>query len=62
MASYVNVPPIIGAVISNKLATLYELETVYSYNDLLNLYEIIIIRVANEQIISKRAKERRKKR
>lgn len=62
MASYVNVPPMIGAIISSKLATLYELDTVYGLEDLFNLYEIVIIKVANEQKAIDKAKERRKKR
>ena len=61
MASYVNVPPMIGAVVNSRLATLHELETVYGLEDLYNLYEIIIIKVANEQKMAKKARERRKK-
>ena len=52
----------IGSIISSKLATLYELDTVYGLEDLFNLYEIVIIRVANEQKAMEKAKERRKKR
>ena len=61
MAGYANVPPIIGAVVSKGLATLNELQTVYDTEDLFDLYEIIIIKVANEQMAYKNAKERRKK-
>lgn len=53
--------PMIGAVVSSKLATLNELQTVYSTEDLFDLHEIIIIKVANEQKAYKKAKEGRKK-
>lgn len=61
MASYVNVPPMIGSVVNSRLATLYELETIYGIEDLYNLYEIIIIKVANEQKMMDKAQERRSK-
>ena len=60
MAGYVNVPPIIGAVVNSRLATLHELETVYGLEDLCNLYEIIIIKVANEQKAYENAQKKRK--
>jgi hypothetical protein len=50
----------IGAVVNSRLATLYELETVYGLEDLFNLYEIIIIKVANEQKQIEEAQQRRK--
>lgn len=43
-----NVDGRIGAVVSRRLATLHELATVYSYEDLLDLYEIIVIDNINE--------------
>lgn len=61
MASYVNVPPMIGSVVNSKLATLHELETVYGLEDLYNLYEIILIKVANEQASWRKAREKRKR-
>lgn len=60
MAGYVNVPPMIGAVVNSRLATLHELETVYGIEDLCNLYEIIIIKVANEQKMYDEAQQKRK--
>ena len=51
----------IGSVINSKLATLYELDTVYGTEDLFDLYEVIIIKIANEQKIMDRAKEKRKR-
>ena len=62
MAGYVNVPPMIGAVVNSRLATLHELETVYGLEDLCNLYEIIIIKVANEQKMYEDARKKRGRR
>ena len=61
MASYVNVPPMIGSVVNSKLATLHELETVYGLEDLYNLYEIILIKTANEQASWRKAREKHKR-
>jgi len=61
LAGYVNISPMIGSVINSKLATLYELDTVYGTEDLFDLYEVIIIKIANEQKIMDRAKEKRKR-
>lgn len=38
-----------GAIISKRLATLYELQTIYSYEDALNLYEIASVNAENEK-------------
>lgn len=40
-----------GTIISHKLATLYELQTIYSYEDALDLYEIIAVNNHNENIL-----------
>ena len=61
MEGYVNVPPMIGSVVNSKLATLYELQSIYGTEDLFDLYEIIIIKIANEQKVMDRIKEKRKK-
>lgn len=52
----------IGSVVNSRLATLNELESVYGLEDLYNLYEILLIKTANEQILLKKAKEKRRKR
>lgn len=36
-------------VVSRKLATLYELQTIYSYEDLIDFYEIISVNAINEE-------------
>lgn len=51
-----NVDGRIGAVVSRRLATLHELETVYSYENLLDLYEIIVIDNINEMKALEQAK------
>lgn len=57
--TYINVPPLIASVVNSRLATLNELQTIYGLEDLYNLYEIVIIRIANQQKMYKKAKERR---
>jgi hypothetical protein len=39
----------VGVVVSSKLATLHELQTVYSYEDMMNLYEIYLTNTYNER-------------
>ena len=43
----------IGAIVSSKLATLYELQTVYGLADALDLMEIITVNHHNQRIIQK---------
>lgn len=45
------------SVISSKLATLYELQTVYSYEDMLMLYDISSISNYNEYAVNKKNAE-----
>lgn len=61
MAGYVNVPPMIGSVVNSKLASLYELQSIYGTEDLFDLYEVILIKIANEQKIMDRIREKRKR-
>ena len=58
--SCVNVPSKIAVVVNNGLATLNELQTVYSYEDLYIFHEMLIIRIANEQKMVKKAQKRGK--
>ena len=48
-AGYPNVPRIIGIIVSRRLATLYELQTIYGEEDAHNLLEIIAVDSANER-------------
>lgn len=44
-----------GVIISKRLATLYDLQTLYSYEDALDLYEIAYINAVNEEAAVKAA-------
>jgi hypothetical protein len=48
------VPKPIGTVISKRLATLHELQTVLGSEDLYNLLEIIVVDIHNENVINSR--------
>ena len=61
MAGYVNIPPMIGSVVNSKLASLYELQSIYGTEDLFDLNEVILIKIANEQKIMDRIREKRKR-
>ena len=45
-------------IITKHLATLHELETVYSYEDLLDMYEVITVNAINEEIVWEEAKRK----
>jgi hypothetical protein len=51
LIGYANVPPIVGMVVSSKLATLRELQTEYGVLDLYNLAEIITVDAHNRRAI-----------
>lgn len=55
---YPNLSPMIGAIVSNKLATLYELQSVYGVEDLFDLYEVILVKLHNENVIYSRRKKK----
>ena len=48
-----------GAIITHKLATLHELDTVYSYSDALDLLEIITVQNYNEWLEMEEARNKR---
>lgn len=39
---------LVGVIVARRLATLHELQTVYSYEDALNMAEVIIVQNYNE--------------
>ena len=49
-AEYANVPPLIAIIVTSKLATLYELQTVYGVKDAYDLMEIILVNNANSHV------------
>jgi hypothetical protein len=52
LIDYVNLPPMIGVVISENKATLCELQSVYGVGDLFNLCEVIAVDGYNRRILS----------
>ncbi|WP_147196048.1 transglycosylase [Pantoea sp. CCBC3-3-1] len=53
LADYVNVPKTIATVISSKLATLFELDSVYGVEDMWRLLEIITVDNYNRMVVNK---------
>lgn len=53
LLEYVNVPRTIGVVLSQKMATLHELQTVYSLEDVYDMIEIIMVDNHNQQILER---------
>lgn len=51
---YLNLSALIGGLISSRLCTLHELQTVYSLEDALNLWEVLSIDGHNRQQYEKR--------
>ena len=56
---YINVPPIIGAVIATQSATLIELQTVLSVEDVYDLLEIRSIDAYNRKLLAKTPKNKK---
>lgn len=51
-----------GAIVSKRYATLHELQTVYSYEDALDMYEIALVNAENYSKAAEAAKRRAKAR
>lgn len=54
---YPNVDPVIGAIVSEKQATLQELKTVYSLEDMYDMWEVIAVNRYNEAMAVEAAKK-----
>lgn len=54
LKGYVNIPSTIGAVVSNQLATLHELDTVYGLEDLYDMLEVLIIDAHNRRLLEEK--------
>ena len=50
---YVNLPPLVGMVVSDGKATLYELQSVYGVRDLFNICEVIAVDAHNRREANK---------
>jgi hypothetical protein len=51
MIQYPTVPGIVGVVISKGMATLFDLQTKYSLDDLYDMYEVILVNNYNESLL-----------
>ena len=51
MIEYPTVNGFVGVVISQHMATLHELETVYSYDDMLDMVEVIAVNNYNQSLM-----------
>jgi hypothetical protein len=50
LARYTNVPRLIGTLVSSRLATLHELQTVYGLEDAYDLLELLSVDGYNERL------------
>ena len=57
MIEYPTVPGMIAVIITRRLATLHELQTVYSIDDAVDLYEIAAVNNYNEWRSAEEAKK-----
>lgn len=53
IVDYVNLPPLIGMIVSSGHATLAELQSVYGVGDAFNLSEVIAVDVFNRREANK---------
>jgi hypothetical protein len=58
LIEYPTVSGLLGVIITRRLATLYELQTVYSIDDAVDLYEIAAVNNYNEWRASEEAKRK----
>jgi len=54
---YPNINRTLGAVISSRLATLHELDTVLSVEDMYDLLEIVVVDAVNDALVRLASKE-----
>ncbi len=52
---YANVASSVGNVITAKLATLHELQTIYSFRDMYDLLEIAAVNASNQRLVNRKA-------
>lgn len=59
MVEYLNIPRVIGALVSSRVATLRELQTVYGVEDAYNLLELVTVDGVNQYRLSKASGDNR---
>lgn len=52
--NYANVPRVIGTLVSARLATLHELQTVYGIKDAYDMLEVLSVDMHNERVLRAR--------
>jgi hypothetical protein len=52
LAEYTNVPAAVSAVISARLATLHECDTIYSVEDIYLMLEIVSVDTFNKNVVT----------
>ena len=57
---YPNVDDLVGTLVAHRYATLHELKTVYTLEDVEDMYEIIAVTKYNEHLAMNAATKRRK--
>ena len=55
-----NIDPIVACIIGERLATLQELKTIYSMEDMMDMYETIMVGRYNEYLAMQDAKAKAK--
>lgn len=53
-----NIPPMFSAIITARLATLHELQTIYSYEDALDMAESLIVKNYNTWHATEQARKK----
>ena len=59
MIEYPTMPAMLGVIVSRRLATLHELQTVYSLDDAVDLYEVAAVNNYNEWRAGEEAKKKK---
>lgn len=55
--AYPNVPRLIGALVSNRMATMHELGTIYGAEDAYDMLEILNVDAHNQLALTKRRRK-----
>jgi len=55
---YANVSRTVGMILSHKAATLHEMQTVYSLEDVYDMIEVLMVDNHNQEVLQKAAERR----